>query len=106
MNKRFGLGGTLFQGQAKIKHIAMGSYCRRVIPYVHLNPVSANLVCSPDEWRFSNYLEWCDKRRSILCDPELRNNYFPNPKEYETYIREYQMEKESKAIGEFLFEEP
>ena len=106
INKRFGTSGTLFQGQAKIKHITMDSYCLRVIPYVHLNPVSAKLVSSPDEWEFSNYLDWCGKRKSILFDAELRNDYFPNPDDYEMYVRDYQMEKESRELGDFLFDEP
>jgi putative transposase len=55
INKRFGFSGTLFQGQAKIKEITTDSYCLQVIRYVHLNPVTAKMVASADEWIYSNY---------------------------------------------------
>lgn len=105
MNHRFGTSGTLFQSQAKVKQITSEAYCLRVIPYIHLNPVSARLVASAGEWLFSNYAEWAGKRASILLDVELRNGYFPNPEDYENFVRDYQIEKDIGTIGEFLFDE-
>ncbi len=106
INNRFGTSGTLFQGQAKTKEIATEAYCLRVIPYVHLNPVTAKLVNSPAAWEFSNYSEWIGKRRSTLIDSELRYSYFSSPQEYEIYVRDYQLDKESKKLARFLTDEP
>ena len=106
INNRFGTSGTLFQGQAKTKEIATEAYCLRVIPYVHLNPVTAKLVNSPAAWEFSNYSEWIGKRRSTLIDSELRDSYFSSPQEYEIYVRDYQLDKESKKLARFLTDEP
>ena len=49
--------------------------------------------------------EWAGKRASILLDVELRNGYFPNPEDYENFVRDYQIEKDIGTIGEFLFDE-
>ena len=105
VNMRLGISGTLFQGQAKGKEITTDAYCLRVIRYVHLNPVAAKLVTSVEDWPFSNYLEWVDKRRSPLVDTELRASYFPNPEEYREFVKGYRMEKERSDMSDFLFDE-
>ena len=99
------MSGTLFQGQAKGKEITTDAYCLQVIRYVHLNPVAAKLVTSVEDWPFSNYLEWVDKRRSALVDTESRDSYFQNPEEYQEFVKGYQVEKERINICEFLFDE-
>ena len=104
MNRRFGTSGTLFEAQAKVKQIFTEAHCLRVIPYIHLNPVTAALVASPGQWEFSNYLEWIGRRNSNLMDRELRDSYFPGPEDYGRYIADYQLEKERKELGEFMFD--
>jgi len=105
INKRFGLSGTLFQGQAKIKEITSDEYCLQVIRYIHLNPVTAKIVTSPDKWEYSNYLDWIDRKKTGLMDKELRNAYFPDSQDYKRFVEEFQMEQKNDKLEKFLFKE-
>ena len=102
INKRFGLSGTLFQGQAKAKHIDSDEYCLQVIRYIHRNPVTAKLVDAIEKWEYSNYHEWVGNRDGKLMDSELRSGYFKNPIEYKLFLDEY---VDIKRIDRFLFNE-
>jgi putative transposase len=55
--KRLGISGSLFQGQAKVKEIINDLYCLQAIRYVHLNPLTAKIVRSIEEWKHSIYLD-------------------------------------------------
>ena len=105
MNRRYGTSGTLFQGQAKIKEITNDEYCLQVIRYVHLNPVTAQLVASADKWNYSNYQEWIGRRDNGLMDKELRSFYFADVKEYQQFEEEYQIEQQNNKLEKFLFNE-
>jgi putative transposase len=105
MNKRYGTSGTLFQGQAKMKEITTDEYCLQAIRYVHRNPVTAKLVTSADKWEFSNYHKWIGRRDSGLMDKELRNVYFADVKEYQQFVKEYQIEQQNNSLEKFLFDE-
>ena len=105
VNARFGLGGTLFQGQAKVKHIDTDSYCLEVIRYIHLNPVTAKLVSKPEEWEFSNYQEWIGLRDGILIDSALETAYFRSKRDYALFVSEYIEEKDKKIIANYNFNE-
>jgi REP-associated tyrosine transposase len=50
--KRF---GHLFQGRFKAILIQAEAYAQELGPYIHLNPVRADLVDSPQKWPWSNY---------------------------------------------------
>jgi putative transposase len=104
INSRFSTSGTLFQGEAKAKQIVTNAYCIQVICYVHLNPVTAKLVDRPEDWKFSNYREWINKRRTPLVDFELRDSFFSNPTEYQEFMNEYRSEKDQQEIGELLLD--
>jgi putative transposase len=36
--------------------------------YIHLNPVTAYLIKSPDQWAYSSYAEYISQRTHTLCD--------------------------------------
>jgi REP element-mobilizing transposase RayT len=48
INKRFGRTGTLFQGTFKAKLVDRDEYLLHLSRYLHLNPVQAGLVQSPE----------------------------------------------------------
>ena len=115
INKRFGLCGSLFQGQAKIKEITTDQYCLQVIRYIHLNPVNAGLVQKSDEWPFSDYREWIKEKDDLPKDTanrmvpseggKLRAAYFASGKEYQQFVEEYRVEQKNEKIDKFLFKE-
>jgi hypothetical protein len=51
-----------------------------------LNPVKANLVTHPEDWPYSNYLEWVKKRGGTLVDREIVNGLFTSANEYENFV--------------------
>ncbi|MGA2531895.1 MAG: transposase [Candidatus Aminicenantales bacterium] len=57
-NKRHDRCGHLFQGRFKAILVQAEEYAREVGPYVHLNPVRAGIVDSPEEYAWSNYREY------------------------------------------------
>lgn len=48
-------GATFFQGRYRSILVEDEAYVKRLIRYVHLNPVEANVVNRPDQFRWSSY---------------------------------------------------
>lgn len=55
INEKYGRTGHLFQARYKAKLCLDDKYLRRIIQYVHKNPVRAGLVVSPADWPWSSY---------------------------------------------------
>ena len=62
-NLKYGHIGHLFQGPFRYEPIPMDALWD-VACYIHLNPVRANLVRSPEEWKFSNFVEFLSNSSS------------------------------------------
>ena len=54
-NHRHRRAGHLFQGRFKAHLVEEQGYFLQISRYLHLNPVRAKLVRSPEEWRWSSY---------------------------------------------------
>jgi len=54
INKRYNRVGPLFQGSYQAKLINGINHSRRIIPYIHENPVHAGLVNDAIEWKYSS----------------------------------------------------
>lgn len=54
-NKRFNRSGYLYQGRFRSILVEDGVYLRRLIRYIHLNPVEAKLVSRPEDYRWSSH---------------------------------------------------
>ncbi|MEW5958503.1 MAG: transposase [Chloroflexota bacterium] len=50
--------GPLFSGRFRSIHVDTDEYLVHLARYVHLNPVAAGLCRAPEDWPYSNYLEW------------------------------------------------
>ena len=87
--------GALFEGRFRHAWIDREEYLIHLCRYIHLNPVRANLVSKPQDWSYSNYMEWVGKRSGTLKDEELISEYFATPKEYEQFIADLQDEEKS-----------
>jgi len=57
--------------------------------YIHANPVKDGLVALPEDWEFSNYLEWINLREGTLVICEFIGNNFGTPEECKTLVMEY-----------------
>lgn len=78
--------GTLFEGRAKSILIDDSSYVYALVRYIHLNPVVAGIVDAPEDWRFSNYLEWIGVRNNELFESQFRESFFSSPDEYKRFV--------------------
>jgi len=89
INKRFQRVGSLFQGQFQAKPIKNYSHLLNLCIYIHANPVKDGLVALPEEWIYSNYLEWLGRRDGTLVDQDYIKEYFGSPAEYQMPVMEY-----------------
>jgi RAB protein geranylgeranyltransferase component A len=74
----------------------------QVIRYIHLNPITAKIVASPDKWEYSNYLDWINQRNIGLMDKELRMAYFPDTQDYMQFVEEYKIEQQNNELSKFF----
>jgi putative transposase len=89
INKRFGRVGALFQGQFRGKPIRNFKHLLSLCVYIHANPVKDGLVSLPEDWEYSNYLEWMDLRAGRLLDREFIRENFGEPAEYKQLVMDY-----------------
>ncbi len=89
INKRFDRVGTLFQGQFHGKPIETYSHLLTLCLYIHANPVKDGLVFLPEEWQFSNYLEWMELRNGRLVNRDFITENFGSKEEYQKQVRDY-----------------
>jgi putative transposase len=65
-NKQKGRRGSLFMHPFKRKIVQDDDYFRRLIHYIHFNPVVAGLCKYPHQWEFSSYNAIIQNRNSLL----------------------------------------
>jgi REP element-mobilizing transposase RayT len=89
INKRFSRVRALFQGQFQGKPIRQYNHLLNLCVYIHANPVKDGLVALPEDWEFSNYLEWMNLREGTLVNREFIEDNFGTPEEYKRLVMEY-----------------
>ncbi|MDE2292415.1 MAG: transposase [Elusimicrobia bacterium] len=62
--------GHLFQGRFKSILCVSEDYARRLVRYIHRNPVAAGLVKDPADWRWSSHRDYLGLRSDGLVDVE------------------------------------
>ncbi len=97
-NKKYNRHGTLFAG--KLQHIGIKNSIHLVYlcAYIHLNPVHANLVKTPEQWQWSNYPEWIGIRDNRLIDRQIVETLFKSPSEYKNCISNFLPSKLDKSF--------
>jgi len=89
INKRFARVGALFQGQFRGKPVRDYAHLLNLCVYIHANPVKDGLAGMPEEWEFSNYLEWMGLRDGMPVDREFIRENFGSPAEYRQLVIHY-----------------
>ena len=67
-NKKRDRCGHLFQGRYKSILVDAGIYFNELTRYIHLNPVKAKIVDSPDQYRWSSYNLYANDKSNDLID--------------------------------------
>lgn len=80
-------------------------YLIHLCRYIHLNPLKAGLVSRPEEWPYSNYLEWINKRDGTLKDEAFIKDHFTTIEEYELVVADNDREVEERTlIGKYVWD--
>ncbi len=88
-NKMYSHSGTLFEGRFRAKAIQSSSHLLHLCRYIHGNPVKDGMVEEPQDWPYSNYLEWTEERPGELVDRDFIKEQFSKPEEYQRFLMEY-----------------
>lgn len=89
VNREQGRTGTLFEGRFRHSWVDREEYLVHLCRYIHLNPVQAKLVSRPEDWPYSNYLEYVGQRAGILKDEAFIRDRFPKPGSYPSFVADY-----------------
>ena len=84
--------GPLFEGPFKCVPVDRDEYLVHLMRYIHRNPVEAGLVKLPEEWIYSNYIDYLDKRKGELVDIDTFSTYFSNISDYVEFVCDYNIE--------------
>jgi REP element-mobilizing transposase RayT len=96
--------GPLFAGRFRCVHVDAEEYLLHLCRYVHLNPVVAGLVARPEDWPFSNYLEWIGRREGTLVDRALIEAYFDTPEAYIAFVQAELSDQMAKKLKPYLLD--
>lgn len=87
-NKKYQRQGPLFQDRFKSKIVQKDSYFLEVSRYIHLNPVNANLVKTPEDYPFSSLGEYLGKYQRNIINLEKVTTLLGNHKyRVESYVK-------------------
>ena len=70
-NKQNNRRGSLFMRNYKRKEIKDERYLKKLIHYIHYNPIKAGLVSKPKDWFFSSYLSIISQKQTNLMRDEV-----------------------------------
>lgn len=99
-NKKYKYIGHLFQDRYRSQLIEDDKYMLEVSRYVHLNPVRANMVNTPEEYKWSSYSTYIGETKEKLINSESILNYFNNREEYKIFVEQGINHKYDKGVEE------
>ena len=95
-NHRHKRSGHLFQGRYKSIVVEKDSYLLELTRYIHLNPVKAKMVKTPEKYLWSSFGEYTQNKKEKFIDKEQVEKYFKmSPKEYQSFVLDGANEKKN-----------
>ena len=85
-NKRHDLVGHIFQGRYRSDLIDSAEYFLNVSRYIHLNPIQANIVQNPADYKWSSYSAYISDYKNPHISTDRTLSFFPEPQKA-TYKR-------------------
>jgi putative transposase len=106
-NKKYNKIGGLLQSKFKAVLIDSDSQLLWLSAYIHQNPHTAGLVENLEDYKWSSYLDYIDKRKGNLCDFKIILNQFSEPLAYKKFVDDaLPLIKQRKNIQHLLLDEP
>lgn len=99
-NQKYKYIGHLFQDRYRGELIKDDRYMLEVSRYVHLNPVRANMVEKPEEYKWSSYSMLIGKSPKKLVSSEIILSYFNNKDKHKLYKEFVECKMRNKAQGD------
>lgn len=97
--------GSLFGGPFRAKAVDGDDYLLHVSRYIHLNPVVAQIVREPRQYKWSSFREYENHKRARFCHPSLILEIV-KPKEYRGFVLDHaDYAQELEQIKHLLHEE-
>lgn len=84
-NKKYNYIGHLFQDRYHPEFIDSDEQMLEVSRYIHLNPVKANMVEKPEEYKWSSYSMFSGDAKEKLVNSDMILNYFHVPDKRKAY---------------------
>lgn len=84
-NKKYDYIGHLFQDRYKAELIQSDRYVLEASRYIHLNPVRANMVKCPSDYKWSSYNVYIGKAKDKLIQCDRILSYFNKDKSVDLY---------------------
>lgn len=93
-NARHKKRGYVFQGRFKSILVEDGTYMKRLLRYIHLNPLEAGLVSKPQDFHWSSYNGYFSRSDFVWLETERVLSYFgPTPTAAIPNLAEYMTAK-------------
>jgi REP-associated tyrosine transposase len=97
VNMQQGRSGTLFEGRFRHKRVERWEYLIHLCRYIHRNPVKGRLVPRPEDWPFSNFMEWIGLRDNGLKDEAFIREHFSRAQDYIEFVSDQDGERLSSG---------
>jgi len=89
-NTRYKRVGALFQGAYKAVHIESNTQLLHVCRYIHLNPIVANLVKEPAEFRWSSHKFFASGKSSLVpIDQSIILEQFSERADFAAFVNDH-----------------
>jgi putative transposase len=95
INKKYDFSGHVFEKRYNAELLNSPEYEIDVSKYIHLNPISAGIVESPEGYPWSSCRAYIFGEIISLIDPQPLLSYFPAPpiQHYEKYLKAVHTDK-------------
>lgn len=81
--------GHLYQGAFKAVTIENNEQLLHISRYIHLNPLVGGIVDRLDNYPFSSYKEYINKKYKGFCEKDIILNQFSSSRAYSKFINDY-----------------
>jgi putative transposase len=85
-NKRYQLDGHVFQGRYGAKLIDSQKYFVDAGRYIHMNPIDAELVEHPSDYKWSSYQYYVNGNPPPFLNTSKTISLFPGTKSYQFFV--------------------